>query len=116
MGSSIHLGAGESAGDTSLMAHEAAHTIQQSGGAVQAKSDGTRSISQPGDPLEREADAVADAVMSGGTASISAGNGSSGAIQRDVVSDVESKLSYGAFDWAITDSDAEQVSRIVMAL
>ena len=28
------------------------------------------------------------------------------AVQRDVVSDVEDRMSYGAFDWAITDSEA----------
>ena len=51
-----------------LLAHELTHTIQQEGnGGVQTKSNGEFSISQPGDPMEREADQVTDTVtgMSG---------------------------------------------------
>jgi hypothetical protein len=111
IGSSIHLSSGESSSDTALMAHETAHTIQQRGGAVaQAKSE----ISQPGDPLEREADRVADAVISGGMTTVS--GGAAGAIQRDVVSDVEEKLSYGALDWAITDEEAVEALSMLAAL
>ncbi len=104
-GSDIHLGAGASKGDQRLMAHEAAHTIHQrgGGGAPQAKAE----VSTPGDALEREADAVADAVESGGSASVSAG-AAGGVIQRDVVSEVEELLSYGALDWAITDAEARE--------
>lgn len=105
VGQNIYLGSGQSSGDQSLMSHEAAHTIQQSGGggAPQAKM----SVSQPGDALEQEADQVASAAMSGGTATVSVG-AAAGAVQRDAVSDFEDKMSYGAFDWAITDSEATE--------
>ena len=110
-GTDIHVGQGESPRDASLMAHEAAHTIQQrGGGAAQAKGE----VSQPGDPLEREADAVADAVVSGGTAAVSPGAAS--AIQRDVVSEVEERLSYDTFDWAITDSEAVEALSLLAGL
>lgn len=104
-GNDIHLGAGESAQDAELMSHEAAHTIQQGGrrGVPQAKA----SVSTPGDALEREADRVSEAATGTGTASVSAG-AAGDVIQRDVVSEVESLLSYGAFDWAITDSEATE--------
>jgi len=48
-----------------LIAHELTHTVQQAGGgaAVQAKA----AVSEPGDAAEREADAVADAVVAGAT-------------------------------------------------
>jgi Domain of unknown function (DUF4157)/Family of unknown function (DUF5995) len=62
-GSDIYLGAGESAGDRALMAHEATHAVQQAGAAApQAKSVG---VSTPGDAGEVEADRVADAVIAG---------------------------------------------------
>lgn len=63
-GSDIYLGAGESTGDHSLMAHEAAHVAQQQGATAspQAKRAGAIPESHPS---EREADAVADAVASG---------------------------------------------------
>ena len=114
MGQNIYLGSGQSAGDKGLMAHEAAHTIQQSGGggAPQAKM----SVSQPGDALEREADQVASAALSGGTATVSVGAASAGAVQRDVVSDVESKMSYGALDWAVTDSEATEAFDLLAGL
>lgn len=113
IGSDIHMGAGESTRDTRLMAHETAHTIQQSGGAVAAQAK--LAVSSPGDALEREADAVAEAAVSGGRASVSGGVGS-GEIQRDVVSDVRDKLSYGAFDWAITDSEATEALELLAGL
>nr|AYM53881.1 hypothetical protein [Kofleria flava] len=111
-GSDIHVGKGESASDVQLMAHEAAHTIQQAGrsGGAQAKAE----VSQPGDALEREADAVAAAVTSGGTAPVSAG--AAPAIQRDVVSEVEERLSYGALDWAVTDEDAVEALNLLAGL
>jgi hypothetical protein len=54
VGQDIHLAPGESATDLPLMAHEASHTIQQRG----APDTGTLAVSQPGDPLERAADAA----------------------------------------------------------
>ncbi|HEX7317665.1 MAG TPA: DUF4157 domain-containing protein [Pyrinomonadaceae bacterium] len=47
-----------------LIAHELAHVVQQNQGAAGAKPQGF-SVSHPSDPLERQADAAADAVMRG---------------------------------------------------
>ena len=52
-----------SAPDLHLAAHEAAHTVQQRRG-VKLKGG----VGQPGDPYEQQADAVADAVVAGGSA------------------------------------------------
>jgi hypothetical protein len=63
VGNDIYFGRGEYRPGTSegneLIAHEVAHTIQQRG----APMDGPLTVSQPGDALEREAEAAArDAV------------------------------------------------------
>jgi hypothetical protein len=63
VGNDIYFGRGEYRPGTSegneLIAHEVAHTIQQRGAPV----DGPLTVSQPGDALEREAEAAArDAV------------------------------------------------------
>ena len=78
VGQDIHFGAGqldpESAEGGRLLAHEVAHTVQQSsggGGGPQCKSE----ISQPGDPLEAEADQAAEAMRSGAPASVSPATG-----------------------------------------
>ena len=59
VGSDIFFGAGEyrpdSAGGRELLAHELAHVLQQQG----APSAGPLMVSQPGDALEREAEAAA---------------------------------------------------------
>jgi hypothetical protein len=59
VGNDIYFGRGEYRPGTSdgnqLIAHEVAHTIQQRG----APQTGPLAVSQPGDALEREADAVA---------------------------------------------------------
>jgi hypothetical protein len=59
VGNDIYFGRGEYRPGTSdgneLIAHEVAHTIQQRG----APASGPLAVSQPGDALEREADAVA---------------------------------------------------------
>jgi len=66
-GQDIHFGAGEYAPGTrdgdALIAHEVAHTLQQGGtvGAPQTKL----AVTQPGDGLEREADAFAAAFGAG---------------------------------------------------
>lgn len=113
MGSDIHLGSGESASDTHLMAHEATHTLhQQGGGGAQAKSE--FSVSQPGDALEQEADRVADAAVSGGAAPVSIG--AAAAVQREVVDDIREKLSYSAFDWVITDAEASECLQLLNGL
>ena len=59
VGSDIFFGAGEyqpdSAGGRELLAHELAHVVQQRG----APNTGPLIVSQPGDTLEREAEAAA---------------------------------------------------------
>jgi len=59
VGNDIFFGAGEyrpgSRDGNQLIAHEVAHTIQQRG----APTSGPLTVSQPGDALEREAEAVA---------------------------------------------------------
>jgi uncharacterized protein DUF4157 len=59
VGSDIFFGAGEyrpdSAGGRELLAHELAHVVQQRG----APNSGPLIVSQPGDTLEREAEAAA---------------------------------------------------------
>ena len=69
-GLEIHFATGEfdpqSQSGQRLVAHEVAHTVQQRGvtGARQDKLE----VSQPGDALERQADAFADAFVAGGAA------------------------------------------------
>jgi len=62
VGSDIFFGAGEyrpeTAGGRDLLAHELAHVVQQRG----APSTGPLMVSQPGDTLEREAEAAARGV------------------------------------------------------
>jgi hypothetical protein len=59
VGSDIYFGRGEyrpgTADGNELIAHEVAHTVQQRG----APEDGPLMVSQPGDTLERDADAAA---------------------------------------------------------
>jgi len=67
LGQDIHFGAGEytpggHAGDH-LIAHEVAHTVQQSHGSAGAQLKPT--VSQPGDAAETQADAFADAFTRG---------------------------------------------------
>jgi Domain of unknown function (DUF4157) len=63
-GQDIYFGAGQYQPDTDqgqrLLAHELTHTIQQTSGRSALQTDSL--ISQPGDPLEREAEAMADTV------------------------------------------------------
>ncbi|MBL9040929.1 MAG: DUF4157 domain-containing protein [Myxococcales bacterium] len=74
-GKNVHFGFGQydpttSAGEM-LLAHEVAHTVQQgtsSSSAVQAKS-----MTEPGDACEREADTAAEAMVAGQPAIVGAG-------------------------------------------
>jgi len=74
IGSDIHFAAGEynpvSAEGELLLAHEVAHTVQQQGGAV-AKRQHKLQLSEAGDSFEHEADRAAQAMVSGGSFSIS---------------------------------------------
>ena len=77
IGQDIHFGEGKYApGGSSgmhLLAHEVAHTVQNRNGApaIHAKPD----VSTPSDSHEAEADRAANAIVSGGKASISASGG-----------------------------------------
>ena len=63
-GSDIYFAAGEyqpgTAGGDELLAHELAHVVQQRG----APTSGPMTVSEPGDAMETEADAVADELTS----------------------------------------------------
>lgn len=69
-----------------LIAHEVAHTIQQSSGSAPADTDSLRgtslSVGAPGDRLESEADRAADAVLAGLSAAVDAHSGAAGLVQR----------------------------------
>jgi len=73
VGNDIHFAAGQynpssSAGEH-LLAHEVAHTVQQSGGAQTRQNK--LEVSSPADAAEHEADRAADAMVSGARAVIS---------------------------------------------
>jgi hypothetical protein len=67
-GRDIYFGQGNydpsSQGGRGLLAHELAHVVQQDRGAAAATPQGFR-VSQPGDPLEREAEAASHALLRG---------------------------------------------------
>ncbi len=87
MGNDIHFGAGQydpsSPSGEHLLAHEVAHTVQQSGGAqrMQFKLE----VSSPGDHLEHEADHAASAMVSGAAAHVSLGTGVNRKVMRDAL-------------------------------
>jgi hypothetical protein len=66
-GTDIFLRSDVSANDSRLMSHELAHVAQQAGGDV-APAGQRMTVGAADDPLEHEADNVADAVASGATA------------------------------------------------
>jgi hypothetical protein len=73
VGNDIHFGAGHydptsSAGEH-LLAHEVAHTVQQSGG-IGRKAQFKLEVSSPGDAHEVEADRAADAMIAGSKATV----------------------------------------------
>ncbi len=83
-GSDIHFAHGQydaaSRGGQELLAHEVAHTVQQSragGGGAQYKL----AVSQPGDAAEREADGAAAAMVAGRPAAVSS-SGAAGKLLR----------------------------------
>lgn len=65
-----------------LLAHELTHTVQQRGAARSGTGLGPQSVSRPGDTLEREADAMADRIVGGGTVAVQ-GRACDAAIARD---------------------------------
>lgn len=75
VGNDIHFGAGQYQPDdpfgVHLLAHEVAHTVQQSGGPAQRQNK--LEVSAPHDALELEADRAADAMVAGRPAQLSGG-------------------------------------------
>ncbi|MGE0575586.1 MAG: DUF4157 domain-containing protein [Reyranella sp.] len=110
-GQQIHFGAGRyrpgNRDGLNLIAHELAHTIQQrslpgSGGSVGMELGAADS------PLERDADSAAERAMAGAPIDIRQFSGRP-VIQRKgsaAVEELDDLLSYGLFDWAITDAEA----------
>jgi hypothetical protein len=84
VGSDIHFNKGQldptSADGERLLAHEVAHTVQQSGGAQRAQYK--LEVSSPGDSAELEADRAADAMVRGAPATVSGGLGIARKIMR----------------------------------
>jgi hypothetical protein len=82
IGEDIFFAAGLFAPDTrsgrTLLAHELTHVAQALRGQVGPAGDGLR-VSQPGEPLEREADAVANRVVAGQSAADLLGSATRGA-------------------------------------
>jgi hypothetical protein len=62
-GNDIFLRSDASTGDSHLMGHELAHVVQQSSGRT--ASTGQMSAGAANDPLETDADRLADSVLSG---------------------------------------------------
>ncbi len=75
VGQHVHFGAGQfrphDAGGLRLLAHELGHTLQQQGAGV---GGGELAVDAPGSPLEREADAAADAALHGRAARVRRGS------------------------------------------
>lgn len=66
------------------IAHELTHVVQQRSGAVPGESrEGGIKVSDPGDWAEKQAEATADAVMSGGDAHAGHDHAGAGSVQRE---------------------------------
>ena len=87
-GQHIHFGAGRfdpaSRDGLHLLAHELSHTVQQRGIAPLAAADSIE-IDAPDAPMERQADATADAIVAGQAASGLQSASRSGVLQRDAI-------------------------------
>jgi hypothetical protein len=85
VGNDVVFGEGQydhtSADGLHLIAHEVAHTVQQTGVSSPTPANKNLSVSEPGDSLEREADAAADAMVAGGAAKVNAGG--AGVVHRE---------------------------------
>lgn len=85
IGQDIHFGAGHydpSSNDgQQLLAHEVAHTVQQSGGTPTRQNK--LEVSTPGDHLEAEADRAATAMVSGQSFAVTSGSGFQRKVFRD---------------------------------
>ncbi|MGH2608754.1 MAG: DUF4157 domain-containing protein [Tepidiformaceae bacterium] len=67
-GSDVFLRSDVSPSDSHLMAHELTHVVQQSEGVAGASNGQRMTVGAADDPLEHEADSVADAITSGAPA------------------------------------------------
>jgi Domain of unknown function (DUF4157) len=109
-GQQVHFGAGRyrpgSRDGMNLLAHELAHTVQQR--AMGRASGSGIELGAPAALLEREADRAAENAVAGlPIGALGAAHG--GVIQRKgsaAVEQIDDLLSYGLFDWAITDAEA----------
>ncbi|GIH14150.1 eCIS core domain-containing protein [Rugosimonospora africana] len=102
-GQDVYLRAGESEHDHRLMAHELTHVIQQSGGASPTRPvPGAPTAGAPTAGAPTAGAAVADAP-----------------VQRAIspeLDQIEDLLSYGVFDWAITDAEALRALALLKTL
>jgi Domain of unknown function (DUF4157) len=89
LGNDIHFGAGQydpsSSSGEHLLAHEVAHTVQQSGG-LGRRAQFKLEVSSPGDSHEHEADRAADAMVEGTSFGLSSANGLARRVMRDASS------------------------------
>lgn len=119
LGSHIVFGDRQYAPHTSqgreLLAHELVHTLQQ--GAVPPSSFDSVRIGRDTDPAEREADRLAaDALADPAPITV---DPTPPRLMRKVSKDfatIKSDLTYGVFDWAITDKEAREVLGILKGL
>jgi hypothetical protein len=92
VGENIVLGEGKSTSDTHTLAHELTHVVQQRSGDVPGESIGNGlKVSDPGDWAERQAEATAAEVTSGGAAH--AAHDHAGGVQRETEEEPLQQLS-----------------------
>ena len=93
VGNDIHFGAGHYAPDDPfgmhLLAHEVAHTQQQAGGTAARTPQFKLDVASPGDAHEVEADRAADAMVSGRSFAVSAGNSTISRVPIETRSNIE---------------------------
>ena len=109
-GTDVHFGAGQydpaRARGQHVLAHEVAHVVQQRGApAVQAKR-----VSEPGDGLEAEADAAADAMVAGRPTTVAAGRAAA------TIFRIVDPATAGALVALIDGGDRAALQRIMIAL
>jgi hypothetical protein len=127
VGSHIVFGAGafapQSVSGRELLAHELVHVVQQTGGATCVVPDRLAMANQG----EREADSVAQSLVAGEAAPPQIGSAVPTAVARKQapadgkqyeqrLARVEDLLSYGLFDWAITDAEATEAFQFLQAM
>ena len=110
-GQDIHFGEGQYQPGTrqgqKLLAHELAHTIQQRSGQAAVQSRGV--ISQPGEPLEREADAVASRID--GNQAVTQPSVGAGATHRAPIQTSIQRQVEDSEEAALPDADREEPGR-----